>query len=946
MIRIFFFILFFAGIIGKAQFTNNHPFSSQHTLETALGGLKVNRGFINTYYADTTAANLQPIATYSGSQFFSNDTLYIRNKTATKWLAFYVGSGGGGAGSVTDFLFTDGNGVDGTVTLGTSTPTLSLAFTPVGILKSNGTTMSAAVLGTDYSLINGVGFVKANGTTLSYDNSVYSSTASEGLSMVAGDTKLGGTIASPSYFSTERVVSTNRSIMHWTNGVLPTSGGPSFLPSFPLNINWSPFQFISSDTVTANDLAVPSINVPHSGVYASRQIYYADGIIRNQKMFGHNYQTLWNWKDTFSLDTRGGDYNTGFKVENMYRPRGTGRQGIRASHGTGQDNSIYYAAPALLVNTFLDNQAGNYIKVNGHLSGVNSYLIMSTVNPDTIAKFVAYTTGAFLGTGSNIGIAYDFAPGSPYVTGTFIDSSYGWFDTARVKRWYHANKTVIGPSRGSIHPWSSSDQLKVIGNVNITDSLLLGKAAEVVDTTGYDIVLRKRTDGSIFRIRADLLGGGSLLPTTGTGIATGAVIGSLAGNTLSVNQGANSFLSIDPTSGAETVTLRAYNTTNDDNYGRYLATTSNTQSSFQIQSSFNGGVKESTITGSADVTVSAISYASGTHSFTGSVGMNMAGTILANRALTVQNGIDDVDLLHIDIEPNAEHSIIQAYNTANVGSSFGYFEAQTTDAHAQFDLQGDFNGSTEVIRIIGQATALTGFISYQADTHTFTGNILTATNNTYDIGDATNSFKDIYSRTLKLDGSTSGTITFASDALANAPNATTLSGTGYVPATMFSRLTSNFTMSDVNTVQPVFSTGQDVWTLQASTTYYFEGTYYLTHAAVSHSVGMSFELGGGASLTSIFYQTICWVTAANTNTASQTTNLINQATNTSVNAAGANAQETIKFWGWMSVNAGGTVTPSITFSAAPGGTPAAVAGTYITFTPIGTNTVTSLGNVN
>lgn len=53
-------------------------------------------------------------------------------------------------GTVNNFLFTDGNGFDGTVTLATSTPTLSLAMTVTGLLKGNGTGFTTATPGTDY----------------------------------------------------------------------------------------------------------------------------------------------------------------------------------------------------------------------------------------------------------------------------------------------------------------------------------------------------------------------------------------------------------------------------------------------------------------------------------------------------------------------------------------------------------------------------------------------------------------------------------------------------------------------------------------------------------------------------------------------------------------------------------------------------------------------------
>ena len=412
----------------------------------------------------------------------------------------------------------------------------------------------------------------------------------------------------------------------------------------------------------------------------------------------------------------------------------------------------------------------------------------------------------------------------------------------------------------------------------------------------------------------------------------------------------------------------------------------------------------------------------GTHELdfaNGQVGINMFGAFVANRAFTVQNGLDDIDLLHVDTSPNAEHSIIKALNTATIGDegvTVGYFEGNTSDTHAQFETQASFNGGTKTAVITGWADATVSTIDYTADTHNFTGNVLpttddtytlgddthrwadiflgpstahigtstsdegslsyntstnvlsiastgtlaitaattltgnflTATNNTYDIGDATNSFKDIYSRTVKLDGSTSGTVTINSDALANALNSTTLSGAGISPSTMFAIQKSNNSLSDINTVQSVFSSSFDVWTLQASQTYYFRGFYSFTHGATSHSVSMSFATGGAGSISAIYYYAIASPIAVNTVTATQTATFVTQTSATAVNQAGANNAEQIWFSGYITTSSGGTVTvtPQITFSAPPGGSPATLAGSYIQFTPFGTDAVTSLGNVN
>jgi hypothetical protein len=60
------------------------------------------------------------------------------------------GGGGGGSGTVTSVSVTSGNGLAGTVTNPTTTPAISLSTTVTGVLKGNGTVISAAVSGTDY----------------------------------------------------------------------------------------------------------------------------------------------------------------------------------------------------------------------------------------------------------------------------------------------------------------------------------------------------------------------------------------------------------------------------------------------------------------------------------------------------------------------------------------------------------------------------------------------------------------------------------------------------------------------------------------------------------------------------------------------------------------------------------------------------------------------------
>lgn len=303
----------------------------------------------------------------------------------------------------------------------------------------------------------------------------------EGLTADGLTANLGGEIATPGIFSTERLINTNRKGMYWENGTIPDMVDPG-------GVSWdfgqevfSPYQFISADTITSNDVDPPTANVPWSGIFARRELYYADGIIRTQKVFGHDFEMKWNFNDTISFNTQSGDYNNAFKVTNRITPRGDGRQGIRASHGTNQNLSRAYGEYALLSTTYLDNDGSNWIKVNGHLGGINSYLAMRN---DTISGFVYYGTGSVTSASSLISKSYVLAP-SNQTFSPRIDSAFFLFDTARVERSYHAGNLVLGPSVGSANAWSSSHVLRVQGGTSdFIGSVLLTQGADVASVAG------------------------------------------------------------------------------------------------------------------------------------------------------------------------------------------------------------------------------------------------------------------------------------------------------------------------------------------------------------------------------------------------------------------------------------------------------------------------------
>ena len=89
----------------------------------------------------------------------------------------------GGAGTVTDFIFTDANGVDGTVTNSTTTPTLEIALTDITPTTVNGITLS----GSSTPTLSVTGTSAVSGTNTG-DQLAWKTIAVSGQSDVVADT--------------------------------------------------------------------------------------------------------------------------------------------------------------------------------------------------------------------------------------------------------------------------------------------------------------------------------------------------------------------------------------------------------------------------------------------------------------------------------------------------------------------------------------------------------------------------------------------------------------------------------------------------------------------------------------------------------------------------------------------------------------------------------------
>lgn len=165
---------------------------------------------ISLYFSSTAAA--VPIAgNLANGELGLNIAdmkLYAKNSAGVVTL---LASSGGASGTVSTVSVVSANGLAGTVANATTTPAITLSTTITGVLKGNGSAISAAVSGTDYA-------PATSGTSILYGN------GAGGFSNVAigtGVSFAGGTLSATGAGGTV----TSVGVSGGTTG-LTTSGGP------------------------------------------------------------------------------------------------------------------------------------------------------------------------------------------------------------------------------------------------------------------------------------------------------------------------------------------------------------------------------------------------------------------------------------------------------------------------------------------------------------------------------------------------------------------------------------------------------------------------------------------------------------------------------------------------------------------------------------------------
>ena len=167
---------------------------------------------------------------------------------------------------------------------------------------------------------------------------------------------------------------------------------------------------------------------------------------------------------------------------------------------------------------------------------------------------------------------------------------------------------------------------------------------------------------------------------------------------------------------------------------------------------------------------------------------------------------------------------------------------------------------------------------------------------------------------------------------------------GVIPAQQVVALSSAYTQGSalsINTLTKLFNaTTNGQVSVSAATAYLFDCNFSLSAlSSTSGSIGFGFILANSASLTSIDYEALVTKGAAGAATPVITHGVA--ATNTTVSAANVTTTAHGRISGIIRVNAAGTIAPAYSVSVAA--TPVTGANSFFTFSPIGANTVTTVG---
>jgi hypothetical protein len=137
------------------------------TTDLSSGEFGVNMADQKSYINNGTA-----VVQVGAGKLVGLQDVTVTSPTSGQFLSWngtaWVNAAGGGSGTVTSISVVSANGFAGTVATATTTPVITLTTTITGLVKGNGTAISAATSGTDYSAGTsalGTGILKSTTST-------------------------------------------------------------------------------------------------------------------------------------------------------------------------------------------------------------------------------------------------------------------------------------------------------------------------------------------------------------------------------------------------------------------------------------------------------------------------------------------------------------------------------------------------------------------------------------------------------------------------------------------------------------------------------------------------------------------------------------------------------------------------------------------------------------
>jgi len=197
--------------------------------------------------------------------------------TSTDWNTF------NGKGTVTSVSVVSANGLAGTVATATSTPAITLSTTITGVLKGNGTAISAATSGTDYA-------PATSGTSILYGNGAggfNNVTIGSGISFTTGTLSSTATGTVTSVTGTAPVVSSGG-----TTPAISMAAATTSVSGYLTSADWTTFNNKGSGTVTSvtgtapvvsSGGATPAISMPAATTSVNGYLTSTDWTTFNNK---------------------------------------------------------------------------------------------------------------------------------------------------------------------------------------------------------------------------------------------------------------------------------------------------------------------------------------------------------------------------------------------------------------------------------------------------------------------------------------------------------------------------------------------------------------------------------------------------------------------------------------------------------------------------------------